>query len=488
MHEEITALCRTIEIRPEKPSVTEEAKWGFAVVQESLWYALPNYLRDLDKKMRSFTGQALPIDKTPLRIGSWIGGDRDGNPNVTAAITRKVIFLSRKISAELFYKDIAGLQESLSLQECSAELRALVGDVMEPYRKLLRAVKEKLLRTKYWAECQMEERELCPSPELIYLNTTDFLEPLLICYRSLNSIGASVLAEGQLLDVIRRAYAFGLTLMPLDIRQSADKHLELMDALTQAVQLSPYSSWSENERQTFLLAMLSDQDEDGNRSGNRDEYTQSISSCDKAKPKVSRGAYKLVCDQRIEASTQSQLERRRVYVKAEHKNKQQNKHLGLTKTLRDQIQKRHIHLSAEQQDSLDVFRVISENARESFGSYIISMASKPSDVLLVYALQKASGIANPIKIVPLFETLKDLDNAAHCMEALFNIPLYRKACQGKQEVMIGYSDSAKDAGYLAASWAQYRAQEALTALSQREGICITFFHGRGGSVGRGGGR
>ncbi len=423
LHEEITALCRTGEIRPQKPSAIEEAKWGFAVVEESLWDALPNYMRDLDKKLCQITGQPLPIDKTPLRFASWMGGDRDGNPNVTAAVTRKVIFMARRIAAELYHKDIAALHESLSLQECSEELRALVGEATEPYRRLLRGVKEKLLRTKYWAECQIEERELCPSTELIYLSTEDFLEPLLICYRSLISIGAKVLAFGQLLDVIRRVYAFGLTLLPLDIRQNAEKHRALMDFLTQSIQLSPYTTWTEKERQHFLLEMITE---------GGDEFSPA-------------------------------------------------------KILANNIRTRKIQLSEELEDYLKIFRVIVENARESFGSYVISMSSKPSDVLLVFALQKAVGMSRPINIVPLFETLEDLNNAANCMEALFNIPEYATACNGIQEVMIGYSDSAKDAGFLAASWAQYRAQEALTTLSQKIGIKIIFFHGRGGSVGRGGG-
>lgn len=441
LHEVITALCRTIEIRPKKPSVIEEAKWGFAVVEGSLWQALPNYLRDLNRKLYQITHQTLPIDKIPLRIASWMGGDRDGNPNVTAAITRKVIFMSRKVAAELYYKDIATLHESLSLQECNDELRALVGDVLEPYRRLLHGVKEKLLRTKYWAECQLEERELCPSSELVYLKNQDFLEPLLICHRSLYSIGAQILADGQLLDVIRRVHAFGLTLMPIDIRQNAEKHTALMDALTESL----YGTWLEKDRQAFLLKMILNEN-----NISKNEMNENIENIKK----------KLGTEDGQNA---------------------------LAILLNTKIQKRNVRLSEELEDYLEIFRVIAENVTESFGAYVISMAAKPSDVLLVYALQKACGMTKPIRIVPLFETLEDLNSASTCMEALFNIPVYRDACDGKQEVMIGYSDSAKDAGFMAASWAQYRAQEALTTLSQKYNIRISFFHGRGGSVGRGGG-
>jgi len=414
LHEEITASWRTEELRQRKPTPIMEAKWGFAVVEESLWNAVPAFMRDLDKLLFSLTEQHLPLTSVPIRFASWMGGDRDGNPNVTAKITRETILLARWMAAELQLRDIIVLRDALSMSECNVELRLIVGETKEPYRDLLRIVKDKLNRTKQWAECQIEQRELCPTPELIYLDTQDFLEPLLICYRSLISIGAEVIANGRLLDVIRRATCFGLTLLPLDIRQHSEKHTLLMNAITQTLNLGSYQNWSEQERQLFLKNLLSN--------SNKAEFL----------PK-------------------------------------------------------NIKLDPELHEYLDIFKVIADNPRDSFGAYIISMSSTVSDVLLVLVLQKIVGVAQPLRVVPLFETLLDLTNAASCIDELLSIPEYKTACKGMQEVMIGYSDSAKDAGFLAASWAQYQAQEQTIAIGKKHGIQIVFFHGRGGSIGRGGG-
>ena len=143
--------------------------------------------------------------------------------------------------------------------------------------------------------------------------------------------------------------------------------------------------------------------------------------------------------------------------------------------------------SADVQEVLDACRVIATEERTSFGSYVISMASQPSDVLAVTLLLKESGIRFNIRVAPLFETLDDLDNAAGCIGKLLDIPWYKAYTGGHQEVMIGYSDSSKDAGQLSAAWGQYRAQEALTILCRQYDTHLTLFHGRGGTVGRGGG-
>jgi phosphoenolpyruvate carboxylase len=143
----------------------------------------------------------------------------------------------------------------------------------------------------------------------------------------------------------------------------------------------------------------------------------------------------------------------------------------------------------EHPDVQEVFatmRTLAEQPKESLGAYIISMAEYPSDVLAVLLLQKEAGIKHPLRVVPLFETLKDLDGAAKTMNTLFNMHWYKQHIQAKHEVMIGYSDSAKDAGFMSANWAQYRAQEELTAVAQQHAVQLTLFHGRGGSISRGG--
>ena len=143
----------------------------------------------------------------------------------------------------------------------------------------------------------------------------------------------------------------------------------------------------------------------------------------------------------------------------------------------------------EHPDVQEVFatmRTLAKQPQESLGAYIISMAEYPSDVLAVLLLQKEADIKHPLRVVPLFETLKDLDGAASTMNTLFGMHWYKQHIQGKHEVMIGYSDSAKDAGFMSANWAQYRAQEELTAVAQTHGVQLTLFHGRGGSISRGG--
>ena len=138
-------------------------------------------------------------------------------------------------------------------------------------------------------------------------------------------------------------------------------------------------------------------------------------------------------------------------------------------------------------DVLDTFKVISELPYDSFGAYIISMATAPSDVLAVELLQRECGITHPLRVVPLFEKLADLENAPASVARLFSIEWYRNRINGKQEVMIGYSDSGKDAGRLSAAWQLYKTQEELVKVAKEFGVKLTMFHGRGGTVGRGGG-
>jgi len=137
-------------------------------------------------------------------------------------------------------------------------------------------------------------------------------------------------------------------------------------------------------------------------------------------------------------------------------------------------------------DTLETFRMIADQHEDSLGAYVISQATTPSDVLAVLLLQIEAGVKKPLRVVPLFETLDDLNGAAKTMEQLFNMPVYKGSINGKQEVMIGYSDSAKDAGRLAATWAQYETQEQLSMIAKKYNIDLTFFHGKGGTVGRGG--
>ncbi|UTW02624.1 phosphoenolpyruvate carboxylase [Amphritea atlantica] len=410
LHELISQAWHTDTIRKQRPTPVDEAKWGFAVIENSLWDAVPVFLRHIDQQLFDATGEHLPLSSSPVRFASWMGGDRDGNPNVTSVTTEKVLLLSRWMAADLYMKDIDRLRSELSMNQCSAELRERVGDHPEPYRELLREVCSRLTQTKRWTTERLEGRPV--DKEGVYILPQQLLQPLLLIDASLRSCNMSVIADGLLSDTIRRVACFGMTLVNLDIRQNADRHAEVMDELTGFYGIGCYTEWSETNKQMFLLKELQEK-----------------------RPLLPR-----------EWSP-----------------------------------------SANVQEVLDTFSVVAREEPNSFGSYVISMASQPSDVLTVILLLKESGIHYNMRVAPLFETLDDLDNAENCIRQLLAIPWYKAYTEGHQEVMIGYSDSSKDAGQLAAAWGQYRAQEALTNVCKEYGVHLTLFHGRGGTVGRGGG-
>lgn len=417
LRREITAAWATDEIRAQRPTPVDEAKWGFTVIEQSLWRAVPQFLRDFDAAVFAATGHYLPLERSPVRFASWMGGDRDGNPNVTHEVTREVILLARWMAADLFWRDVDALRATLSMQACSAALRARVGaDSREPYRDLLREVRRRLLRTREWADAAL--RDPATDAAGIYLDTAELMADLRLCHDSLHDCGLGEVADGELLDILRRLACFGLELVRLDIRQESGRHTRVLDAITRYLGLGAYAEWSEEQRQAFLLREL-------------------------ANPRPLLPA-------------------------------------------RPQVAPDHPLLAPEVQETLATFRLLAQLPPDSLGAYVISMAEAPSDVLAVMLLQRKAEAARPLRVVPLFETLSDLDGAPACIDALLALPWYREAVAGRQEVMIGYSDSAKDAGFLAASWAQYRAQEALAAVAARHGVALTLFHGRGGSVSRGG--
>ncbi|MEQ9545904.1 MAG: phosphoenolpyruvate carboxylase [Marinobacter sp.] len=406
----ISEAWHTDEIRHERPTAVDEAKWGFAVIENSLWQALPKFLRSLDLSLSEVTGRGLPLDAAPIRIASWMGGDRDGNPNVTHQVTRKVFLLGRWMAADLYLRDIQALRAELSMWQANDELKALAGSSREPYRHVLAELRDRLIKTRDWAEACVNGAT-GDATDILFENR-DFIEPLEMCYRSLVDCGLESIADGPLLDTIRRAHTFGLTLIRLDIRQEASRHAQAVAEMVNYLELGDYLSWNEEQRQQFLL---------------------------------------------------KELQGRRPLVP------------------------RHWEPSDEVREVLATCEVIAQQTPEALGSYVISMASKPSDVLSVILLLRESGMTFPMRVVPLFETLDDLTGAPQSMAALYEVDWYRDYCGGRQEVMIGYSDSSKDAGQLMAAWAQYQAQEKLTAVAAVYGVHLTLFHGRGGTVGRGGG-
>ncbi|WP_455826140.1 phosphoenolpyruvate carboxylase [Pseudomonas graminis] len=406
----IAEAWHTEEIRRTRPTPVDEAKWGFAVIEHSLWHAIPNYLRKADQALHAATGLRLPLEAAPIRFASWMGGDRDGNPNVTAPVTREVLLLARWMAADLYLRDIDHLASELSMQQASPALQAKVGDSVEPYRALLKQLRERLRATRNWAHASLTAST--PAPADVLQNNRDLLEPLELCYQSLHECGMGVIADGPLLDCLRRAVTFGLFLVRLDVRQDSSRHSAAMTEITDYLGLGRYEDWDEDARISFLMKELAN---------------------------------------------------------------------------RRPLLPGYFKPSAETAEVLNTCKEVAAAPAASLGSYVISMAGAASDVLAVQLLLKESGVQRPMRVVPLFETLADLDNAGPVIEQLLLLPGYRSRLQGPQEVMIGYSDSAKDAGTTAAAWAQYRAQERLVDICREQQVQLLLFHGRGGTVGRGGG-
>ncbi|MEE4465417.1 phosphoenolpyruvate carboxylase, partial [Azotobacter chroococcum] len=181
----IAEAWHTDEIRRSRPTPVDEAKWGFSVIEHSLWQAVPAFLRGVDRALHQATGLHLPLEAAPIRFSSWMGGDRDGNPNVTAAVTREVLLLARWAAADLYLRDIDQLAAELSMQEASSELRARVGEADEPYRALLKQLRERLLVTRDWAAAVLHDETV--RPPAVLQNNRELLQPLELCYRSLHA-------------------------------------------------------------------------------------------------------------------------------------------------------------------------------------------------------------------------------------------------------------------------------------------------------------
>ncbi|XP_042413367.1 phosphoenolpyruvate carboxylase 4-like isoform X1 [Zingiber officinale] len=568
---EVTALWQTDELRRYKPTPVDEARAGLHIVEQSLWKAVPHYLRRVSNVLKKHTGKPLPLTCTPIKFGSWMGGDRDGNPNVTAKVTRDVSLLSQWMAIDLYIREVDNLKFELSINRCSDTLAKLAQEILlqesesedlhsekwnssinqtllkhqnqhisalpaqlpagaylpactecsdggseypvvkvpgninrqndkkspvqlslslpktedggslasptsqssvtgsqklnrssssqhpaqrklfvesqigrsnfqkllepslhqrpgfTPYRVFLGNVKDKLLKTQRRLELQLEDLPSEHDPREYYETTEQLLEPLTLCYESLHSCGSGILADGRLADLIRRVATFGMVLMKLDLRQEASRHSETLDAVTKYLDMGLYTEWDEEKKLEFFTRELK---------GKRPLIPLSI------------------------------------------------------------------EVTSDVKEVLDTFRVAAELGSDSFGAYVISMASNASDVLAVELLQKDARLSvsgelgrpcpgGTLRVVPLFETVKDLRAAGSVIRKLLSIDWYRehiiKNHNGHQEVMVGYSDSGKDAGRFTAAWELYKAQEDVVAACKEYGIKVTLFHGRGGSIGRGGG-
>ena len=253
LRREVATVWQTEEVRGRPVSPLDEVRGGLAVFEQVLWEALPRYVRQIDRAL----GAPLAVDAVPLRFGSWIGGDRDGNPNVTPEITRRATWMARWVAADLYAGEIDSLRAELSIGVASSELRGIVGDAPEPYRALLRDVRRGSLPLARMRHGASSARPIAPAaPVRLFLDVAEFAAPLRICHRSLVETGNRNIADGRLTDILRRVAAFGLTLAPLDLRQEASRHAEAIEWIARAWQLGPFEGASEGERIAMLLGEL----------------------------------------------------------------------------------------------------------------------------------------------------------------------------------------------------------------------------------------
>ena len=410
LYDEITIIWNTDEIKRSRPTPPEEARWGLAIIEDSLWDTIPKVYRRLNQIFEKNMGKGLPKNFNPIEFGSWMGGDRDGNPFVTSEVTKRVILLSRWEAAKLYEKSLTKLIRSYSMEKCSNKILKATGKTFEPYRVYLRPLRDKLRTTHREIEQHLNYGK--PLNEKILLSEREeILKPLRVVRESLEQNQNENIASGDLLDLMRRAKCFGINLARLDIRQESSRHSQLLNEFIKRKSRRNYNSWSETEKIKYLS--------------------------DKIRGKNSINKF--------------------------------------------------IFKNKENKEVWSTFKALSSQPKECLGAYVISMTSSASDILSVMYLQKEANIKSKLRVVPLFETLDDLINGKKIMEKLFSLKWYRKYILNKQEIMIGYSDSSKDAGKLSASWHQYKLQEEIIKLAKKYKINVTFFHGRGGSAGRGGG-
>ncbi|MBE9099724.1 phosphoenolpyruvate carboxylase [Vacuolonema iberomarrocanum] len=473
--EEIRLWWRTDELHQFKPSVLDEVEYTLHYFQEVLFDVTPQLFRRFQQALKmSFPGLTPPRHEF-CRFGSWVGSDRDGNPSVTPDVTWRTACYQRNLVLEKYIQSIDHLTHLLSLSlhwsdvlpdllDSLEQDQAKMPDIyeqlairfrQEPYRLKLAYIKKRLENTRdrnlklYEGDCfQSEIPEI--DPAILYASGQDFLAELDLIRRSLVETG---LECRDLENLICQVEIYGFNLALLDVRQESSRHSDAVAEVLEYLQVLPqsYNDLTEAERVTWLTA---------------------------------------------------ELKTRRPLIPSE------------------------LPFSEKVNEIIATFRMVRQLHRE-FGSqicqtYIISMSHHVSDLLEVLLLAKEAGLYDPatgigaIQVVPLFETVEDLRRAPAVMRELFEMPLYRASLAGGyeayeieveeqkeqvaaangrpvvmgmslQEIMLGYSDSNKDSGFLSSNWEIHKAQQALQRLAEGYGIALRIFHGRGGSVGRGGG-
>ncbi len=428
---QITLLWQTAETRTDQPTVIEEVQSVLGIMAGTVYDVAPQIMRNLESALRTaFPGEDLPV-RPCIRLGSWVGGDRDGNPRVNAAITRAAAQLMRTALLRRYRDDMQalGLELSVSLRLAGAT-PALIASIDRDREELGTQPVPQWADEPYRRKCGIiteRFRRMLDDEPGGYTSPDALLADLQLIRDSLIAHRGQRIADAGLLDFMRRVQMFGFRLAELEVRQHAQRHDEAVTELMQLAGGPHYAGLSETDRQRVLEEWL---------------------AAPMQRPPVEA-------------------------------------------------------LSPATRDVLDTFQAMADiqriNGPDACQTYIISMSHAPSDVLAVLFLARESGLfswngvgnaAGKIDVVPLFEEVRELRVCDDIMAQLYRSPAYHAqlAARGMyQQVMIGYSDSNKDAGYVAATWETYRAQERLALSAAEQGVALELFHGRGGAVGRGGG-
>ncbi|QWC84261.1 phosphoenolpyruvate carboxylase [Nocardioidaceae bacterium] len=437
----VELLWQTDELRVQQPEPLDEARNGVYYLEGLLDAAVLDVVDELGDHLRTLDVE-LPRSAHPMRFGSWMGGDRDGNPYVTPEVTREVLALQATHGLGLLRRKVDTLRRDLSVSErisdASTDLRARTEEMLEslpevepryrrlnveePYRLFLTCLDVRLRLT-----ADRVRSRAAHEPGRDYRDDTELLEDLLLLHASVHTHQGPLVADGDLLRLVRTVAAAGFTLATLDVREHAEKHHHAVGQLLDRAGSTetPYAELDAEGRYALLTAEL---------------------------------------------------------------------------TVRRPLSPQPPPLDEEGARTAAVFEVVRE-ALDSYGeriveSYIMSMTRDADDVLAAVVLAREAGLVDPVAgtarigFVPLLETVEELEKAVPILDRLFSDPSYRRLLTARgnvQEVMLGYSDSNKSGGIATSQWLIQRAQRRTRDLAAEHGVRLRFFHGRGGSVGRGGG-
>lgn len=434
---EVITLWQTDELRDRKPTVIDEVKNGLYYFDETLFDVLPQVYQELERCLHKYYPDESWHVPTFLKFGSWIGGDRDGNPSVTSAITWQTLTMHRNLALKKYEEQLTGLMRHMSFSKNIVEvteelLESIQKDrdsVTLPPGVVWRNEKEPYrIKVKYMIQKIRNTADANAGEGQKYNNPSEFMEDLLVMERSLRNHYADFIADTYVRTIIRQVELFGFHLVALDVRQHSKEHESAMSEILAKMSICPdYGALTEEQKIELLTGILND-------------------------PRPITSPYLHYTE-----STQECLDVYRVIGKAQQ-----------------------------------------EFGRNCISSYLISMTQGASDLLEVLVFGKEAGlylheadgsVTCTLQSVPLFETIDDLHAAPEIMTTLFQIPAYRNSLNSRnhlQEIMLGYSDSNKDGGVITANWELRVALRSITAAARPFGVKLKFFHGRGGALGRGG--